>query len=78
MIPPTFSEMRHDVLEREFNQFIIELPEEQNIVVSTNESSQSPIDEVDYKVMVEIVHQIRIGQITVVIISVERGSQSLV
>ena len=59
------------MLKRKFNELIIELPEKEDIVVSADEGCQSPVDTMDNEIMVEIVHQVQIGEFTIVIISVE-------
>lgn len=71
MIPPAFSQMGHDVLEREFNEFIQKLPEEEDVKVSTDKGSQEPIDTMNNEVMVEVTHDVLIGEFTIVIISMD-------
>ncbi len=78
MVPPAFSEMREDVLPREFYHLIKETPQMKDISISDNECGQEPIADMHQEIMVHIVPQVLHREIAMVVISVHLLSNGLV
>lgn len=70
MVPPAFTEVGQDVLHREFNPFVKNLPKVENIGVANDERSQEPIHTVHDIVMIEVIPNVGPLEFTIVIVGV--------
>lgn len=69
VIPPTLSEMRQDMLPRQFENFIHYRPHVEENRVSYDETSQEPVTKMNGVIVVEIIPQILQRDFTIIIVS---------
>lgn len=55
MVPPAFSEVGHDVLPRQFDDLVEDVPEVKQPEVPYNEGGEEPVNQVHNVIMIEVV-----------------------
>ena len=78
MIPPALSKVGQNMLDRQLNDLVEQLPKVENVDIANYERGQEPIAEVNDVIVIKVIHYIVPLKFTIVIISVHFFSHRLV
>lgn len=78
VIPPAFSEVRQDVLNRKLDNLVQQLPKVKDVSVSDDKRGEEPVAQVHNIVVIEVVHNVIPFELAIVVVSMHFGGYRLV